>query len=217
MSGREFDYVVTVCLLKNTTLYKSMFNCPIEGFSDDLLGQQTMNVISHDLGPKIEVMKHRFETGSRVEDLITNKAEVKLVKDQNSEAKVRGFTIVQDEPESVGGTGKGPTPTDFLVTSVGFCENVIFVRNATLAGLSIDSLETQVSGSWDRRGLFEIDGVSPHFQSITVETRVSTRDPVEKVVEVANQTHRRCPVHATLARATKLVFKLVVNGQNVPL
>lgn len=176
-----------------------------------------MTLISQDLRQKIDAMKQRFVTGSRAEDMITNKAEVKLVRDQNSETIVRGFSLVQDEPVSVGGTGKGPTPTDFLVTSVGFCENVIFVRNASLAGLSIDSLETFVSGSWDRRGLFEIDGVSPHFKLITVETRVSTKDPVEKVVDVANLTHRRCPVHATLARATELVFKLVVNGQNVPL
>ena len=176
-----------------------------------------MTLISPDLGQKIDAMKQRFVTGSRAEDIFTNKAEVKLVRDQNSEAIVRGFTLVQDEPASVGGTGKGPTPTDFLVTSVGLCENVIFVRNASLAGLSIDSLETFVSGSWDRRGLFEIDGVSPHFKSITVETRVSTKDSVEKVVDVANLTHRRCPVHATLARATQLIFKLVVNGQSVPL
>ena len=176
-----------------------------------------MALISSDLGQKIEAMKQRFVTGNRSEDIFTNKAEVKLVRDQNSEAIVRGFTLVQDEPLSVGGTGKGPTPTDFLVTSVGFCENVIFVRNASLAGLSIDSLETHVSGSWDRRGLFEIDGVSPRFTSITIETRVSTRDPKEKVVEVANLTHRRCPVHATIARATQLVFKLVVNGESVPL
>lgn len=176
-----------------------------------------MTLISQDLGQKIEAMKQRFVTGSRAEDLFTNKSEVKLVRDQSSEAVVRGFTLVQDEPVSVGGTGKGPTPTDFLVASVGFCENVIFVRHASLAGLSIDSLETHVSGSWDRRGLFEIDGVSPYFTSITIETRVSTKDSAEKFVEVARQTHRRCPVHATLARATQMIFKLVVNGQNVPL
>lgn len=176
-----------------------------------------MTLISPDLGQKIEAMKQRFVTGSRAEDIFTNKAEAKLVRDQNSEAIVRGITLVQDEPVSVGGTGKGPTPTDFLVTSVGFCENVVFVRNASLAGVSIDSLETHVSGSWDRRGLFEIDGVSPHFTSITVETKVSTNAPVEKVAEVARQTHRRCPVHATLARATQMIFKLVVNGESVPL
>ena len=61
-------------------------------------------------------------------------------------------------------------PTDYFITSVGFCENVIFARNASLAKLSIDSLETTVTGSWDRRSLFEIEGVSSNFKSITVET-----------------------------------------------
>ncbi len=176
-----------------------------------------MTIVSPDLAQKFEKMKKRFALGSRTEDLFTNKAEVRLIKDQNSEAKTRGFTIVQDEPESVWGTGKGPTPTDYLVTSVGFCENIIFARNAILARLSIDSLETVVTGSWDRRGLFEIDGVSPYFRSITVETRVSSTDPVERVVEVARQTHKRCPVHSTLSKATEMIFKLVVNGQSIPL
>jgi uncharacterized OsmC-like protein len=176
-----------------------------------------MTLLSQDLSEKFEGLKQRFTSASRTEDLASNRAEVRLIKNQNSEAKVRGFTVVQDEPESVWGTAKGPTPTDYFITSVGFCENVIFARNASLARLSIDSLETIVTGSWDRRGLFEIGGVSPYFRSITVETKISTRDPVEKVVEVARQTHRRCPVHATLSRATEMIFKLVVNGQNVPL
>jgi uncharacterized OsmC-like protein len=176
-----------------------------------------MTLVSPELGQKFEGLRQRFATATRTEDLLSNKAEVRLMKDQCSEAKVRGLTVVQDEPESVWGTGKGPTPTDYFVTSIGFCENVIFARNASLAKLSIDSLETIVTGSWDRRGLFEIEGVSPYFKSITVETRISTKDPVEKAVEVARQTHRRCPVHATLLRATRMVFKLVVNGQNVPL
>ena len=176
-----------------------------------------MTLIFPEMGHRFEGLKQRFTAAGGTEDLATNKAEVKLVRDQNSVAVVRGFTVVQDEPESVWGTGKGPTPTDYFITSVGFCENVIFARNASLAKLSIDSLETVVSGSWDRRGLFEIDGVSPYFKSITVETRVSSKDPAAKVVEVANQTHRRCPVHATLSRATEMIFKLVVNGQSVPL
>jgi uncharacterized OsmC-like protein len=176
-----------------------------------------MSLVSEELGPKFEELRQRFASASRTEDLATNKTEVRLVKDQRSEAKVRGFTVVQDEPESVWGTGTGPTPTDYFVTSVGFCENVIFARNASLAKLSIESMETLVTGSWDRRGLFEIDGVSPFFKSITVETRISTKGPVEKVVEVARQTHRRCPVHATLSRSTEMIFKLIVNGAPVPL
>jgi putative redox protein len=149
--------------------------------------------------------------------LATNTAVARLVENQHSEAKVRGFTLVQDEPMSVLGGGRGPTPNDFLIAAVGFCENVVLARQAALIGLRIGELETTVSGSWDRRGLFEIDGADSSFREITVETRVSTADAVEKVVEAVSATHRRCPVHATLRKATTMVFKLVVNGQPVSL
>ncbi len=125
--------------------------------------------------------------------------------------------MIQDEPASIAGGATGPTPTDYLMASVGMCENVIFVRNACLAGLSVDSLETSVSGVWDMKGLFDIDGVQPFFKTITVETRVTSKDPVAKLAEVARLTHRRCPVHATLSRATEMKFTLLVNGQNIPL
>src|SRR5712691_5347202 len=169
-----------------------------------------MTLISPELRQKFETLRQNIIASGSTNPSATNKAEVRLVKDQCSEARVRGFTVIQDEPESIGGTSKGPTPTDYFIASVGFCENVIFVRNASLAGLSIDSLETTATGSWDRMGLFEIDDAAPYFNSITVETKVSTRDPVERVVEVARETHRRCPVHVTLARATEIIFKQVV-------
>ncbi len=68
-------------------------------------------------------------------------------------------------------------------------------------------------------GVFDlgIDRVQPFFKNITVETRVTSRDLVEKIAEAARLTHQRCPVHATLSRATEMTFKLVVNGENVPL
>ncbi len=94
---------------------------------------------------------------------------------------------------------------------------MIFALNGALARLTVDSLETIVTRQWDRRGLFEIDGVKPYFKNIYVETRISSNDPVEKFVEVARETHRRCPVHATLSRATELTFALDVNGQKASL
>ncbi|HZD13083.1 MAG TPA: OsmC family protein [Candidatus Binatus sp.] len=141
----------------------------------------------------------------------TNKATARLVGNQKSEGIVRGFTLVQDEPESVAGTGTGPTPTDYLIASVAFCENVVFARNAALNDLDIQALETTASGDWDMKGLFEIGTADPSFRSILVETRVMTTGPIRKAVEVARMTHRRCPVHATLKKATKMTFRLFVN------
>ncbi len=145
------------------------------------------------------------------EAIATNKATAKLITNQLSEGTVRGFKLIQDEPESVAGTAKGPTPTDYLIASVAFCENVVFARNAALNDLDIQALETTVTGDWDMKGLFDIGTANPSFRNIQVETRVKTTGPVKKAVEVARLTHRRCPIHATLKKATNLSFKLFVN------
>src|SRR3989442_5261543 len=144
-------------------------------------------MISPELRQKFETLRQNIVASGTANTLATNKAEVKLIKDQRSEAMVRGFTVIRHEPESIGGTGQGLTPTDYFIASVGFCENVIFVRNASLAGLSLDSLETTVTGSWDRRGLFEIDNIVPYFKIVTVETKISTMDPVERALQDARE------------------------------
>ena len=151
------------------------------------------------------------------EATVTNTATAKLVTNQLNEGAVRGFALVQDEPQSVAGTATGPTPTDYFVQSVAFCENVVFARNAALSDLEILSLETRVVGQWDMKGLFDIGKATPAFQTIAVETRVRTTGPAEKAAEVARMTHRRCPIHATLQRATDLSFTLYVNDVETPL
>ncbi len=149
--------------------------------------------------------------------LATVRADARLLGQQYQEVKVKEFVIPCDEPISSGGTDKGPTPLDFFAASIGFCENVMFTRHAALRGLQFDSLETSVRGHWDRKGQYEIDGTSPAFKDMTVETKVTTKAPVEKAAEVARITHKTCPMHATIAKAMPVTDKLFVNGKEVPL
>jgi uncharacterized OsmC-like protein len=146
-----------------------------------------------------------------------NKAVAVLQHDQCSEVTVRGFTLLQDEPVTVMGGGKGPTPTDFFIASVALCENVIFARNASVIRLAVDSLETTATGEWNMKGLWEIEGTDSAFRRIAVETRVKTRANPSDVAAVARQTHRRCPIYATLRRSVQLEFRLIVNGAEVAL
>jgi uncharacterized OsmC-like protein len=177
-----------------------------------------MNLIGPD--QKAAVEKSIRELGAATEPsgyLGYNKATATLVENQHSTGSVRGFTLVQDEPPSVGGGKRGPTPTDYFAFALGSCENVVFVRYAALNDVEVESLETTVTGVWDRRGLYGLNEVDPRFTEIMIETRIVTASPKERVVMVARLTHRGCPIYATLSRATKLVFALVVNGENVPL
>ena len=147
----------------------------------------------------------------------TARADAKLLGQQYQEVKIRDFTIACDEPVPSGGTDKGPTPLDFFVASVGFCENVMFTKNAALQGVEFDSLETSVHGHWDRRGQYEIAGSDPSFKDMTVETRVTSKASTEKIVEVARATHRTCPMRATIGKAMDVTDRLFVNGKEVPI
>ncbi len=173
-----------------------------------------MSKISAEIGKffseSIEELK--MQPGDKI---ATNKAVAVLRGDQCSDVTVRGFTMVQDEPVTVMGGGKGPTPTDFFISSVALCENVIFARNAAVHGLAVDSLETTATGEWNMKGLWEIDGADSSFRRILVETRVQTNAPSSEVANVAHLTHRRCPIYATLMKSVELSFKLTVNGADV--
>jgi uncharacterized OsmC-like protein len=83
--------------------------------------------------------------------LETVRADSKLIGDQLQEARMRDYTLVCDEPSSLGGSDKGPNPLEFFVSAVGFCENVTFARFAALRGLEFDSLETSVRGHGQER------------------------------------------------------------------
>jgi putative redox protein len=167
--------------------------------------------VVEDLRAKVANTKHPSQTKATV------RADAKLLGQQYQEVKIRDFVIAGDEPVPSGGTDRAPTPLDFFVASIGFCENVMFTRHAALQGVEFTGLETSVRGHWDRKGQYEIDGASPHFTDMIVETKVTSTAPVEKIAEVARVTHRTCPMHETIVRAMEVTDKLFVNGKEVPL
>jgi len=177
-----------------------------------------MNLIGPDQKAAVEKSISELSAAKdRADYMGVNKAVVSLVENQHSVATVRGFSVVQDEPATVAGGKRGPTPTDYFVAALGTCENVVFVRYAALEGLPIESLETTVTGTWDRRGLYGIGGIDPGFQEIAIETRVKSTASNDEVAEVAKRTHRGCPLYATIEGCTSLSFKLFVNGEEVKL
>ncbi len=135
-----------------------------------------MGVISPEFTEAVQVLVNRVkeqEVGGAAA------AEVILTGPQSSEAKVKAFTVVSDEPKSIGGTDTAPTPTGYFAASIGFCVNVVLARHAALHAVDFDSLETRVTGHWDMKGLFAIDGRDAAFQD-SRSRRTSRRLPRPK-------------------------------------
>jgi putative redox protein len=180
-------------------------------------GATPMTLIDANQKHAVEKSIAELSAASAAQAATTNRAVATLIGNQHSSVSVRGFSVPQDEPASVAGSATGPTPTDLFVAALGTCQNVVFVRYAALEQLAIEALETSVTGTWDRRGLYGIAGVDPGYQEIVIETRVSTPAPAAKVAEVARRTRAGCPIFATLRKETLLTVRLLVNGQPVPL
>jgi len=65
-------------------------------------------MISPELRQRFETLRQNIVTSGTSDTFEINKAEVKLIKDQHSEARVRGFNVIQDGPERYRRNRQGP-------------------------------------------------------------------------------------------------------------
>jgi uncharacterized OsmC-like protein len=59
------------------------------------------------------------------------------------------FQLVVDEPESVGGTNRGPQPTDVLLASIASCFAIAMAHAARKGGIELPDLQVTTTASYD--------------------------------------------------------------------
>lgn len=121
-----------------------------------------------------------------------------------TDLKMGGFDLTSDEPVSVGGTGAGPTPYEFMLAALGSCTAMTLRMYADrkkwpLASVVVrlrdtpkhlkDCLECENSAVGPRR----IDRVVELHGELSAEQRA-------RLLEIAD----RCPVKQTLARGIQI-------------
>ena len=62
---------------------------------------------------------------------------------------VHGLPVIIDEPEECGGTNKGPSPTETLMTALIGCTNVIAHKH----GNEISDMHVAIDETYDRQGV----------------------------------------------------------------
>jgi uncharacterized OsmC-like protein len=67
------------------------------------------------------------------------------------EVAVEGFVISVDEPETAGGTGLAPQPTDFFLASAASCFILAIVHSAAKSGIALSSARVDVVGDYAGR------------------------------------------------------------------
>jgi putative redox protein len=127
-----------------------------------------------------------------------------------SSASRQGSDIVwySDESKDRGGTGKGPSPLSYFMSSLGFCQMVHYVEHCSVENLELDSLDIKVEGK-----------ISPQkpvrFTDVTYEVQIRSGESDERVKDLARKAAEDCYVTNTLRRSSNVNGIIFHNGNKI--
>lgn len=111
-----------------------------------------------------------------------------------AEVDAGGFTLVSDEPASVGGTGTGPQPTELLLASIASCFTLAMAYSARKYGFELGA-DTEVEVTGHYRG--------PQFDSFRIVVRTSSPTGAE-LTRLIESAERVCYVTRTLRSSPEI-------------
>jgi uncharacterized OsmC-like protein len=126
-----------------------------------------------------------------------------------SESRVRNIAPTpSDEPPTLGGGNTAANPVEQLLSALGNCLAVGYAANATVAGITIDSLRIDLSGDIDLSVFLGLAEGHAGFDSIAARVTLTSSAPREQLEELHAKVQASSPVGHTLARAIPVEITL---------
>lgn len=110
-----------------------------------------------------------------------------------------------DEPQKVGGSGRYPQPTDYLLGALGSCLNITARSLARRKGITIKELKITVTGSVETHGIVD-PTVKNGVSDINITFEMESDLPRTKEERFFQECVTACPVHATIENQTKVTW-----------
>lgn len=119
-----------------------------------------------------------------------------------TEITASGHILAADEPESLGGTDRGPNPYDFLLGALGSCTAMTLRLYANRKNWSLDSVTVRLEHGKiyadDCANSETETGKIDHIEREIEMEGDLTGEQREKLLDIAD----KCPVHRTLTSET---------------
>jgi uncharacterized OsmC-like protein len=117
----------------------------------------------------------------------------------------RPFEIAADEPPQLLGSNHGPNPQELLFAALNSCMMVVFVAQASLRGITLESLEIHTAGTLDLRGFVDpTTGVIPGFDQLSFDITVRGNGTQQQFDEILEAIGNSSPNYFNVTHAIKL-------------
>jgi len=108
--------------------------------------------------------------------------------------RTRELFDVSDEPIERGGTNEGFAPTEFVLSGLMACTNVISNKIARQNDFAIDRMNVECEAQFNRLGVNLLDEVAVVFPKIILTIEVFTDAPEEKINILKRDLKNYCAV-----------------------
>ena len=153
----------------------------------------------------------RFRARNRWVDGALNRVEIQGFYAAGGEDTSRKAPFINDndEPPLLLGENRGPNPVEYLLTGLSGCLTTTLVYYAAMMGIELESVESELEGDLDLRGLLDLDDtVRPGYREIRVTFRIESNAPREKLEELVGIAQRFSPVCDTVTSPVNVAVRL---------
>jgi len=126
------------------------------------------------------------------------------------ENEARGFKIIMDEPEDMGGTNKGMNPIEALLCALGSCQVITASAFAKAQNFTFQECFVEVEGDFDPAGFMGSPDIRKGYQNIRFKVHFKTDETQEKCDEFAAFMAATCPVEDNLVNGVPVKRTAVI-------
>ncbi|MBS1556345.1 MAG: OsmC family protein [Bacteroidetes bacterium] len=126
-----------------------------------------------------------------------------------TEIETRGFKLVVDEPQELGGTNDAPNPVEYILAGYAGCINVVAHLTAKEFNIDLKDLQISIDGDLNPARLFgESFKERAGYQNINVQLKTESKIDEKVKARWLEAIENRCPVNDNLRNATPIQFSL---------
>ncbi len=129
---------------------------------------------------------------------------------QEDVSREADFEFTNGEPPILLGKNEGANPAEFVLHALAGCVTTTLVLHATMRGITIRNLSTELDGELDLQGLLGLDeSVSPGYEKIRIRMQVDADCSDEELDRLLACAQAHSPVCNTICRPVPVVVERV--------